>query len=442
MSARGHRDELIGLAVLVVLTAVIMGVVAFLGTADGDPSDAAPDETPGAGATATEQASQGASEEPTARPDPEPEAGDQPSLYACRLVTREDAQRIFGPFGPDARVRQTYLGRAPEAGEDTAPATRVPGGVTTSCVYAFGDPAGHTLEVDLTQFGSARALERRWSRLTSQGRPVPRTDGMMASRPDHRSFVLRGDDYLVEARYSTFGDLTRTGALSPRERTWQQPRMRQVREAVSGHVADGTATEGLRPVNADLGPSVAGTPYVAPCAILTDAAVEATGGGTPGPAYVDSSYLPHDPYTDAPVASCERRGTLPRARARQARTTFVVLEVRVAADPAAAEEVQAKHLDHRYPRGTKIDEVTTRAGAAYVVDLGGNAAWPWRTRAIHVVVGPYELHLSVLRDVTEGRPYGRWVSTAELVAAANQLVDAMESGSGTNTESPTESPTE
>ena len=196
--------------------------------------------------------------------------------------------------------------------------------------------------------------------------------------------------------------------------------MRQVLATVSSQTADGSAIAGPQPTNADLGPAVDGTPYLEPCALLTDQAFLAAGGPRPGPTDVDSSYLPRDPYADAPVSSCERRGG-------DARTTFAVLEVRIAADPAAAQEVQAKHLDNRYPRRQKVTRVRTTAGPAYVVDLGGTDTWPWRSRAIHVVVGSYEIHLSVLRDVTRRQPYGRWVSRAELVAAADQVVAAVES---------------
>ncbi|WP_345523912.1 hypothetical protein [Nocardioides conyzicola] len=429
MSTPGRRDELIALVVIVVLVALVMGVVAFLGRDGGDPPDAAADQ-PAATRTPTPTSDPDPEQEPTDEATPAtqtgPEVGGTPYLYACQLVPRADVQRIFGAFGADARTRQTYLDRTPTSREPAAPATRVPGGLTTSCDYTFADPAGHTLEVSVTQVADTRALARRWSRLP-QARKVKGTNDLRIL-PARRSFALRGDGFIADVRYSTFGDAARKRPLSAREVAWQVPRMRKVLAAVSRHVADGTATAGPQPTNADLGPTVGSTPYVEPCALLTDEAFAATGGARrPGPVDVDSSYLAHDPYTDAPVSSCERRGTQPAKRARDARTTFAVLEVRVAADPASAQEVEAKHLDNRYPRGTKVHRVRTAAGTAYVVNLGGTDEWPWRSRAIQVVVGSYELHLSVLRDVTPGRPYGRWVSEAELVAAADELIGAMES---------------
>ena len=147
--------------------------------------------------------------------------------------------------------------------------------------------------------------------------------------------------------------------------------------------------------------------------------LEAADAPPPGPVDVDSSYVSRDPYTDVPVASCERRGT------ESGVSTLTVLEVRVADTPAQASEVQAKHLDNRYPPGTRIRKVTTDAGPAYVVDLGGTPTAPWRSRAIQVVVGPYELHLNALAGVTEKRPYGQWADVEDLVAAADELAASL-----------------
>ncbi len=425
VETRGHRDELIALVVVLLLTATVLGVIALLGH-DGDE---APDTAAGAGPAAASSTEAQASEDPTEPVDAAPLVGTNPFVYACRLVPRSEVQRIFGSFGPDARTRQTYLSRTLDRGESADPALRAPGGLTTSCEYTFADPAAHTLELSVTQLATAGALERRWARLASEGRVVPRTDDRMLTQPQRRSFALRGDGFTAEVRYSTFGDAARTRPLSAHELAWQLPRMRQILASVSGSVADGTATSGPQPTNAGLGSGVAGTPYVEPCLLLTDPAFAALGGAPAGPVDVDSSYVPRDPYADAPMSSCERRGTTPGARPRDDRTTLAVLEVRLAADSTSAEEVQAKHLDNRYTPQQHIDRVSTSAGPAYVVDVGGTKAWPWHTRAIHVVVGNYEVFLSALLDVRAGH-LGSWVSKSDLVAAADQVIDVLESTAG------------
>lgn len=411
------------LVALIVLTALVLGGVALLNGRDDPPDAAATD--PGA-ATTTEPAPETPSEtaeEATSTPTPEAlpavRVGADAFVYACRLLPREDVERIFGAFGAESRTRQTYLTRPVSSGEPVDPATRAGTGLTTSCDYTIGDAAGHTLEVDVVQYPTAKALARRWAALRSDGTAVARSDGTMLSLPDRRSFVMRTDPVLVEVRYSTFGDLSRKRPMAARERAWQVARMLEVQAVLDAHNADGSALEGPQPVSADSPPAAGGTPYLEPCQLLTDAVFEAAGGPKPGPVDVDSSYLPRDAYTDVPVASCERRGTA------RGLTTFAVLEVRTAADPTTAQEVQAKHLDNRYRPRNDVRTVRTDAGTGYVADLGGFPEWPWRSRSVQMVVGPYEVHLSVLQDVTDKRPYGRWVSVPELVAAADELVAAL-----------------
>jgi hypothetical protein len=420
---RGHRDELITLFAVVVVTAVLLGVIAMVGHDDDTPDSVA--EPAPSSVTPTPAATP---ESPAESAEPDPGVGDHALVYACRLVPRGDVERIFGSLWPDARTRQTYLDRRPATGESVAPAARVPGGLTTSCVYSFGDPAGHSLEVDVTQLATTSAVEQRWSDLTDDGRVVSGTDDRMLVQPRQRSFALRGDDFVAELRYTTVGDAARTRPLSEHELGWQLPRMRQVLDVASRAVADGSASIGPQLTNENLGSSVAGTAYLAPCALLTETAFAALGGAAPGPTVVDSSYVPHDPYADVPMGSCERRGTEPNGRPRDAETTYAVLEIRIASDAAAAQEVEAKHLDNRYPRGQQVDQVSTQAGPAYVVDVGGTKKSPWRTRALHVVVGSYELQLSVLRDVSPRQPSGHWVGRAQLVAAADEVIAAMASG--------------
>jgi hypothetical protein len=403
VSARDHRSEIVLLVALVVLTALGLGLGVLLTSGD----DASP-EADEATALPSASASPGDESEP-AEVAPAVAVGPDAFVYACQLVPRADVERIFGAFGPEGRTRQTYLTRTPTAGEPVAPAARQGAGLSTSCDHTIGDPAGHTLEVDVSQYPTGAALARRWAALREDGDPVRGTDAMV-SLPAKRSFVLRADPVLVEVRYSTFGDLARDRPMSGRERGWQERRMRAVQRAVAGHLADGTAVDGPAPT------STGGATYPSPCAVLTDAVLRAAGGPPSGPVDVDSSYLPRDPYADVPVATCERRGT------QRGVTTFAVLEVRVAATPQQAREAEAKHLDNRYPRRAKVREVRSTAGPAYVADLGGFAEWPWRSRSIQAVVGRYELHLSVLRDVTKERPYGRWVSEDELVAAMNAMV--------------------
>ncbi|MBA2952555.1 hypothetical protein GON03_21270 [Nocardioides sp. MAH-18] len=281
------------------------------------------------------------------------------------MLPREDVRGIFGEFGADGRARQTYLRRIATADEPVAPATRSGAGLTTSCFYTFGDSAGHTLDVEVSQYPSAGSLARRWKALRSSGPPVARTEGQVLSLPATRTFALRADAAILQLRYATFGDLQRQRPMSARERSWQQVRMRQVREVVAAHVADGSAVAGPATVTTGVVPQPGSPPYLAPCNLLTDAVLEAAGTPPPGPVDVDSSYVSRDPYTDVPVASCERRGTAGGV------STMAVLEVRVAGTPVQADEAQAKHLDNRYPPGTRIRNVTTDAGAAYVVDVGG-----------------------------------------------------------------------
>ena len=129
--------------------------------------------------------------------------------------------------------------------------------------------------------------------------------------------------------------------------------------------------------------------------------VTAGSTGMPGPVVVDNSVLRHDPYADAAVSSCERSGSIRGSKASTTQSTFAVLEVRTAPDPASAERVLQEHLANRYPRGTEITELPTEAGTAYVAEIGATEKWPWRTRSVHIVVGPYELQLAAVAHDAE-----------------------------------------
>ncbi|MFC7496198.1 MULTISPECIES: hypothetical protein [unclassified Nocardioides] len=419
MTARDHRDELIVLIVLVLLASGILTALVLLQGDDAPTADPAPatSETAPAAVDGPEEAEEGAVL-----------VGDQPFLHACRLVTRDDAQAVFGAFGPAGRVRQEYLSRTPGPDELLGTDVRSHGGVRTKCSYGFGDPGGHTLDVVVTQFRSAGQAERRWSELRDGNRSsgiVPRTDERLLVLPGQRSFAVRGTDFVVMLSYTTLGDLVRERPLTEREAAWQRSRMRQLLAQLTAHVGDGSAVTGPQPVDAGLGHSAGGTPYLDPCALLSDAVFEALGGAQPAPFVIDSSYLAQDPYADVPVSSCERRGA-ERTKDGKTVTTFAVLEVRVAPDAASAEEVRAKHLDNRYTSRNTISRLPTAAGTVDVVEVGGNPQWPWRTRAVHLLAGPYELHLSVLRDVTEARPYGDWVADARLADAVAALAGELD----------------
>ena len=420
MSASGRRDELIALVVLLAV-AVAIAVGGALSQSGGSDT---PDATPSQASAETTPAPS-----PSASPGPEEtgvEVGDQPFVYACGLLPRADVQRIFGTFGPENRVRQQYLERTPTTVELADASTLAYGGLTTECTYAFDDAGGHTLEVFVTQYPSTTLLDRRWTALRkAASRPVSGTDGRMLLLPGSRSFVIRGDTTSTEVRYAGLRDIGRSRPLSSAELAVQVPRMRSALATVEGHLTDGSAVKQPQATAEGRAPTVGGTPYVEPCSVFSDAAFAAIGGAPAGPVVVDQSVLPHDPYANAAVSSCERSGSVRGTGPRTTRSTFAVLEVRTAPDPASAKRVLKDHLANRYPRGTEIVELPTDAGTAYVAEIGATKKWPWRTRSVHVVVGPYELQLAAVRGVSPRRPQGRPVTDEQLAAVVAELAAAV-----------------
>lgn len=417
--------------VVVAIAVAVAGVVTQSGGSD------APDATPSpASAETTPAPSPSETAEPSESPEPtdtETETGstgvsvgDQAFVYACRLLPRTDVRRIFGTFGPESRVRQQYLERTPTAVELADASTLAYGGLTTECTYTFDDSAGHTLEVYATQYPSPSLLERRWSALgKASSRPVSGTEGQMLLLPESRSFVIRGDTVTVEVRYAGLGDIGRSRPLSSAELAQQVPRMRSALASISSHLADGTAVQRPQATTEGIPPTVGGTPYVEPCAVFSDAAFAAIGGASAGPVVVDNSVLRNDPYAGAAVSSCERSGSVRGSKASNTQSTFAVLEVRTTPDPASAERVLQEHLAKRYPRGTEITELPTEAGTAYVAEIGATKKWPWRTRSVHIVVGPYELQLVAVREVSSRRPQGRPATDEQLAAVVAALAAAV-----------------
>lgn len=413
MSAREHRDELLVLVAIVLATALGLGTVALLqrggaggagGAAEaGGTVEATPASTPSATPTPT----------PTAAPAAPPavELHGSPYVQPCGVLQREEVREVFGPFSTEGFTRQQYLDRSPGSRELAAAARLAYGGLTSSCLYVLGDAPGHTVEVVVTQFPSPARLARRWGTLRAEGASVSRTDGRLLALADRRSFVVRGADVLVEVRFASANDALRGRPMSAREVRAQLPQMRRAHGYVVKHLADRSATAGPQSVAAGLGATVAGTPYVSPCELFAAADLATLGAVRAGAVVVDTSYRRDEQYTDAPVAACERSG------GTADRSAFAVLEVRVARDEAAARQVQAKHLDARYPRRTRVAEVETAVGPAYVVDVGGTPDLPWERRAMHLVVGAYELQLTAVRDVGPGRESGRAVTDEQLATA-------------------------
>jgi hypothetical protein len=424
VGAGGRRDELIALVALLALAAAITVVLVFI-----EPSSHPLADDPGPATSATVPPGSAAAETGVL-------LWDDPFVYACRLLPSSDVERIFGPSGSQAYVRQQYLDRTPTPAELDGASAFAYGGVATRCTRWFDDQAGHQLDVVVTQFPSAGPVERRWRTLTAghghgkqheppAGRPVSGSDGRLLYLPDERSFLIRADTLTVEVRYAADPGDDRARPMSSRERARQVPLMQQVISAVDLHSADDSALQGPVPTSDGTNGTIGGTPYVEPCAALDAAAFEALGGPPTEPVVVDTSVIPHDPFANTAVSSCERSAAFRNGGPRQVSSTFAVLEVRVATDPAAAQEVLERHLDNRYPSRTKVRELVTDAGTAYVVELGGTDHDPLRTRAVHVVVGSYELRLAAVRDVGPKLPSGRPPTEAQLSAAVSALVEAM-----------------
>lgn len=417
VSARARRDELIVLVALIVLAIAIAAVLAIIEPSSSPRADDDPKPAPS----------------PTAAPPEAPEAPaetgvqlwDQPFVYACRLLPASDVELIFGRSGSRGYVRQQYLDRTPSAEELDGASAFAYGGLGTRCTHWFDDPAGHALDVVVTQFPSADVVARRWKQLTRAGKPVSGTQGRLLFQPESASFVLRAEALTVEVRYSA--DEAGDKATS---RGRQVPLMREVVAAVDRYAADGSAITG--PVSTSDGTTgtVGGTPWLEPCALLSPAAFEALGGQAAEPVVVDTSVIRHDPYANAAVSSCERSGTLRDGGPRRTRSTFAVLEVRAASDPASAERVLDQHVANRYPKGTRIRDLAGYDGTAYVVDVAATRRDPLRTRIVHVVLGPYEVRLAAVRDVGPKDRAGRPPTQEQLVAAVAAVAEAMAAAPG------------
>jgi hypothetical protein len=403
--ARARRDELIALVVLIFLAIAITGVLAIIEPGANPLGD---EPQPAASATTLPQE---VPEETGVR------LWDQPYVYACRVLPAADVERIFGASGPRGYVRQQYLDRTPTAEELDGASAFAYGGLGTRCTHWFDDKAGHALDVLVTQYPSAAKVEHRRRQLARAGQSVPGTNGRLLYLPDSESFVLSTDTLTVEARYS--GDK----AVA---RGHQVPLMREVVTAVDLYAADGSAIIGPVPTSDDTLGTVGGTPYVEPCAVLDAAAFQTLGGQEPEPVVVDTTVIRHDPYANTAVSSCERSGTLRDGGPRRTRSTYAVLEVRVAPDPASADKALDQHLANRYPTGTEIRPLAAYDGTAYVVDVEATKRDPLRTRIVHVTLGPYELRLAAVRDVGPRQVSGRPPTEQQLVATIDAMAEALE----------------
>jgi hypothetical protein len=403
--ARTRRDELIALVALIALAIAITGVLAIIEPSTNPLSDDEP--KPASSETALPETTG-------------VRLWDEPFGYACRVLPSDDVARIFGASGPQGYQRQQYLDRTPTSTELAGATAFAYGGLSTRCTHWFDDKAGHSLDVIATQFPSTDRVERRWRQLAPVGRPVPGTAERLLYLPDSGSFALSTGTLMVEVRYS--GD-------EPIARGRQVPLMREVVTAVDRYVADGSATVGPVPTSEQMTGTVGGTPYVEPCALLDAAAFEALGGPQPEPVVVDTSVIRHDPYANAAVSSCERSGTRHDGGPRRTRSTFAVLEVRVAADPATAQQVLDRHLANRYPKRTEIRDLEGYDGTAYVVDVEPTKADPLRTRIVHVVLGSYELRLAAVRDVGPKDKSGEPPTEAQLVASIDAMAEALKGAS-------------
>jgi hypothetical protein len=411
--ARARRDELIALVVLIALAIAITGFLAVIEPSANPLTDDAP--SPAASDTLPHEEV----------PD---ETGvrlwDEPFVYACRVLPSADVERIFGASGPKGYQRQQYLDRTPTPTELDGASAFAYGGLSTRCTHWFDDAAGHALDVVVSQFPSADLVERRWRQLGRSGQRVPGTAGRLLYLADSGSFQLRADTLTVEVRYSAD-----KGADEKVDEGRQLPLMQEVATAVDLYVADGSAITGAVPTDDAASGTVGGTPYVEPCALLDAAAFEALGGPPPEPVVVDTSVIRHDPFSNAAVSSCERSATVRDGGPRRVRSTFAVLEVRVAPDPASAEKVLTQHLRNRYPKRTEIRDLEGYDDTAYVIDVRRTKDEPLRTRIVHVVLGSYELRLAAVRDVGPKDKAGQPPTEEQLVAAIGAMAEALEASS-------------
>ncbi|MBZ5738802.1 hypothetical protein [Nocardioides mangrovi] len=414
MGGRSHRDELIALVALVVLAALITVTVALL----------EPDNPLSAAVAPAEPSSDAATPSPADPGDAVDDqvlVGDDAFVYACDLVPKDDVTQIFGEFGSQAYVRQQYLTRTPTQAEFTGASAFAYGGLATECTYWFDDPGAHSLRLTVTQLPSDRLATRRWSHVAKEADPVPGTGGLLRYDKAEGDFEVRSDRVLVEARYDVENGRKHPEGPSRQEQT---PLMVDLRTVVDQHLADGTATAGPRPTNTDATGTLGGAAYVEPCVALSADVFTALGGPPAEPLVVDTSLIADDPWTGADVSSCERSGAAKVAKPVQERRTFAVLEIRYAADQASAEEVRERHLERRYPRSAEITKLHTDDGVVDVVEPPAKKS-AMRTRIAHVVAGPYELRLAVVRDVGPRHPTGTPVTDAELLAAVSALRESV-----------------
>ena len=329
-----------------------------------------------------------------------------------------DVERIFGASGPRGYVRQQYLDRSPTAEELDGATAFAYGGLGTRCTHWFDDKAGHALDVVVTQFPTAEAMERRWRQLARAGRPVSGSDDRLLYLPDSASFVLSTDTLIVEAHYS--GD-------KPVPRSRQVPLMQEVLTAVDLYAADGSAIAGPVPTTDGVSGTVGGTPYVEPCALLDTATFAALGG--PGPGAGRRRHL-GDPARPVHQHGRQQLRAVRDAPRRRPATDALDLRgargPRAAPDAASADKALDQHLANRYPKGTEIRDLAGYDATAYVVDVAATKSDPLRTRIVHVVLGSYELRLAAVRDVGPQRVSGRPPTQAQLVAAIDAMAEALQ----------------
>ena len=231
-------------------------------------------------------------------PAPEPEApeetgvrlGDEPFVYACRVLPEMTCSGSSG-LGRKGNARQQYLDRTPtDEPSSKARATFAYGGLSTECTLQVRRPGGHTLEVIVTQYPTTRLLERRWSPAEPEqgppGRGLRRPDAL----PRAPALVRRPQRRLtVEVRYVDLAD-TRAPSRSPRRSSRRSCRGCVAKPSTS---VDTVATERRSRDRSPRAPA-SRTRWAArrtstPCAVLDAAAFEALGGTPPEPVVVDTS---------------------------------------------------------------------------------------------------------------------------------------------------------
>ena len=182
-----------------------------------------------------------------------------------------------------------------------------------------------------------------------------------------------------------------------------------------------------RPADRSSG-TVGGTPYVEPCALLDTAAFEALGGPPPEPVVVDTVRDPARSLPNAASAAASGRGPCATEDRAARRSTFAVLEVRVAPDPpprrrCASSTSPTATRGHGGPRARRPTpgRRTSSTSAATKRD-------PLRTRVVHVVVGR-------VRAAAGRGPRRRAAAevgsarrpTTQLIAAIDALAEALSS---------------